>query len=695
MRCSNSESPAEITAAGVIVDSKRLVIVALFFSRPSPQRAQTALRGFRCTIARMSQKLIVGATKGATVLGLMVMVALSLASKESSAQAPDSEGDVRRVVILNATDPYLPAFLALDSALREAIRAGSGVPTELHAETLDMHRFPQKLLDQDVVTLLRKKYHDLKVDVVVADAQIALDFAERHRDAIWPGATIVFNSVPTASVDQRSLEERTIGVPVRLEFGQTLDLALQLRPKTRRIAVVSGTAEPDRALLSLAKVSLERYAGRLDVQYVVGLTVAETVAAVKALPSDAVVLYLTVFRDGAGAPQVPRDVLTRLAADSRAPVFGIFETYLGYGIAAGSITGYGVQGRRAGELVARVLNGADPSAIGVEEPAAPGCIADWHRLRHWDIDEALLPAECEIRFREITAWDRYRWQILGALAVILAQASLIVALMFNRRRLRETQVTLAGENSRRTQAEALAAQLRGRLARFSKERSLGTMTTTLSHEINQPLIAIQNYAQAAKRRIQNAFDDKPKLVELIEKIEGQAARTGDIIRRLRSLIGTSDVQLLPVSVCPVLEQVIRMMELEADNCGCRIACKPAGNLPAVLADALQVQLVLVNLLQNAMQLVCSTDRYDKRVSVDACPISDREVQISVTDWGPGIPPDQVADIFEPLYSGTSGGMGMGLAVSRAIIETHGGRIWYEPNPEGGAIFRFTLRAVET
>jgi two-component system sensor kinase FixL len=104
--------------------------------------------------------------------------------------------------------------------------------------------------------------------------------------------------------------------------------------------------------------------------------------------------------------------------------------------------------------------------------------------------------------------------------------------------------------------------------------------------------------------------------------------------------------------------------------------------------------VLVNLLQNAIKSICSGVQYDKDLSVDAHPINDQEVQVRVADRGPGIPPDRVADIFEPLYSGTSGGMGMGLAISRTIIDAHGGRLWYEPNPAGGAIFRFTLRTAE-
>ena len=619
-----------------------------------------------------------------------MLVALAVAPMIATASVGDTEGKARRVVILNATDPYLPAFLALDSALRETIRAGSRKPAELYAETLDMHRFPRTQFDSELVTLLRNKYRDLKVDVVVADAPIALDFAQRHRAEIWPGAVIVFNSVPTTILHERSLEPRTIGVPVRLEFGQTLDFALKLWPGTRRIAVVAGTAESDHQHLSLAQPSLDRYAEKLDVQYLVGLTLAETVAAVSGLPSDAVVLYLTVFRDGSGAPQVPREVLTRIAAVSRAPAFGVFETYLGHGIAAGSITSYAAQGRRAGELVARVLNGEDPSTIGVQKPVASGCIADWQQLHHWGIDSHLLPADCEIRFREFTTWDRYHGQILTALAVFLAQTALIVVLILNRGRLRQAKGALRAAYARRREAETVAAGLRRRLARFSKERSLGTMATTIAHEINQPLIAIQNYAQAAKRRLQNDVDDKPKLIELFAKIEGQAERAGVITQHVRALVSTNDPQLLPMPICPLIEEVLQMMELESETRGCRIACGPAVDLPPVLADALQVQLVLVNLLRNALCSVCASEEGSRLITVDARVLDDREVQVSVTDGGGGIPPERVENIFEPLYSGTRGGMGMGLAICRDIMDAQGGRIWYEPNPAGGAIFRFTL-----
>lgn len=621
----------------------------------------------------------------------ILLAVLSAVSLIAPAGEHDTGHEPKRVVILNSTDPYLPAFLALDSAQRKAISEGSKAPVDFYAEALDMHRFPRELYEQELVTLLQEKYQGLKVDVVVAVAPIALDFAERHRAETWPGAVIVFNSVSDALMKERSLAPRIIGLPLRLELGQTLDLALRLLPGTRRVAVVAGTEESCCGRQTFAQEVQKQYAGKLDFQYIVGLTLAETLAAVQALPEDTVVLYLTMFRDGAGVPHVPRDVLTQIAAVSPAPVFGVFETYLGHGIVAGSIASYASQGRTTGGLVARVLNGEAPGAIGVAAPVKSGCITDWQQLHGWKIDPGLLPADCEVRFRDITVWDHYRWQIMITLTVILAQAVLIATLILSRRRLRHAQSALHDENDRRREAESMAVRLRERLARFSKERSLGTMATTIAHEINQPLIAIQNYAQAARRRLQMNTVEAPRLSELVAKIEGQAERAGAITQHVRALVNHDEPDLRPMLLRPLIHEVIRIMEPESEARGYHIACEPVADLTPVLADSLQVQLVLVNLLQNALHSVSACKGSEKLISVEVSELDNHEVQVSVTDQGEGVPPERVNDIFEPLYSGKAAGMGMGLAICRDIIDGHGGRIWYDPNPEGGAIFRFTLR----
>jgi hypothetical protein len=170
----------------------------------------------------------------AIVFAFVLAVGPSVVPAGAWAQSGSDNSDTRRVVILNGTDPYLPAFIVVDGAMRNAIRAGRSAPTQLYAETLDMSRFPQALLEQDMVRLLRKKYRGLNVDAVVAAPTNAFDFAQRHRDEIWPGATIVFHSVAASELRSRSLAPRTIGVPLQYDFGSTLDLALKLRPRGRR-----------------------------------------------------------------------------------------------------------------------------------------------------------------------------------------------------------------------------------------------------------------------------------------------------------------------------------------------------------------------------------------------------------------------------------------------------------------------------
>jgi len=612
------------------------------------------------------------------VLAFLVAGWLSTLSGMAFGQGAKSETGSRGVVILNATDPYLPAFIAIDGAMREAIRAGRGAPTQLYAETLDMSRFPQALLEQDLVALLRKKYRNLKVDVVVAAATIALDFAQRHRDEIWPGATIVFHSVSSAELRARGLPPRTIGIPLRYDFGSTLELALKLRPATRQITVIAGASESDRATLAIARESLEGFAGRVEVRYLVGLRLADTLAAVRALPSDAVVLYVLMFRDGAGIPLVPRDVLARIAEISRAPVFGVFETYLGHGIAAGAIASYQTQGRRAGELVVRVLNGENPSAIGLQAPAQPGCIADWRRLRHWNIDASLLPTDCEVRFRQLTAWDRYRWQILAALAVILAQAALIAALLVQRQR--------------RVRAELAVQQQRGELFHATRLATMGELTASIAHEVNQPLGAILANVDAAEMLLDSDNMHPDALRQILADVRRDDLRASDVIRRLRALLAKHETAREPLDINETIAEVQQLLAAEIRRRGVEVETAFDAALPKLFGDRVQLQQVLLNLIVNAIDAVADMPAGRRRVTLRTRRTMDAEVVVAVADRGPGIPAERLAKLFESFFTTKPRGMGLGLSIARTIVEAHGGHIWADSDARSGTTLHFTLPA---
>lgn len=602
-----------------------------------------------------------------------------------------------RVLVLHSLRNSLPVNTDWYTGIVRGFESASDLRIDIDIEAPDLTRFSDPGYIADLLELYRRKYAGNVPNLIIPTYTPALEFLLDHGEDLFPGVPVVFCGADSLFVTGREIPPYVTGVASHADITGTAELALQLHPGARRMAVIVGSGHLDQLFERRARQALQSFEDRVDLIWLRGMRLEELLKAVQRLPPDTVILYVLQLRDRTGESHFPFYTTSRLASVANAPTYGLWDTLIGHGIIGGRLITIEDDGFRAARMGLRILRGEAPTAIPVVLRRANPAIVDGRELARWSIDEDRLPAEVQIRHRQTSMWEDHKAEIMTTVVIIVVQGLLIVTLMLNRRRLRQKrrrlqqiQATLHDEYGRRTQAETIASRLRERLARFSKERSLGTMATAISHEINQPLIAIQNYAQAAKRRLQNNIDDKPKLIELFAKIEGQAERAGAITQRVRSLVSSNEPQLLPVPLCPLLEEAIRMMAPEIDRRGCRLAFEPPGHLPEVLADALPVQLVLVNLLQNAMQSICSSDQYEKRMLVDVRQLDDREVRVSVTDRGPGVPPDRVADIFEPLYSGARG-MGMGLAICRDIIGAHGGRLWYEPNPVGGASFRFTLR----
>jgi len=619
---------------------------------------------------------------------LLAAAAIALAPPVAAAEA------VRDVLVIYAHRHQVPANVDADRGMREVLEGSAGRGVVIFSEYLNYPVFSGPAFGDAAAAYLADKYRTRPPAVIVVAAEFALELVLRHRSTLFPRVPVLYFGAARHFVEsQKPLPPDVVGTPVDFDVSGSIALALQLHPKARRLVVVTGTSDWDRARERDLRALGAAGSLRVPVQYLAGLPLEAVTKALGALSDGDVVYSPGFFADGSGRKFVPREAAALMAAASAAPVYGPYETFIGTGVVGGRMPDFTEMGREAGREVLGLLDGKSPAQLAVPSGIPARAQVDWRQLQRWGIDERLLPADCEVHFRELTAWDHYRWQILTGLAVIFAQAALIVALVLNRRRLRRARNAARDELGRRTEAEGLAARLRDRLGRFARERSLGAMASAIAHEINQPLIAIQNYAQAAKRRLEGNDDDRAKLVELFGKIENQAERAGTITTRVRSLVNASEPLLVPTPPRALLDEIIRIMAPEIENRGCHLAAEAAAGVPRVLADSLQVELVLVNLVRNAMHSVCADDRHEKRIRIEAGPTSDQEVLFRVVDGGAGVPPDRADDIFEPLSSGTRGGMGMGLAISREIIQAHGGRLWHESNPGGGAIFQFTLRAV--
>ncbi|HYQ73333.1 MAG TPA: ABC transporter substrate binding protein [Gammaproteobacteria bacterium] len=634
------------------------------------------------------------AKRGIRLYTLFVLL-LSLASANLVAAG----NEPYRVLVLHSFRNSLPVTTDWYEGMLRGFSSEPDLHVEIDSEAPNLARFVNtdstRVADKErfdwLLDFYHKNYQDRKPHLIISTDTPALRFLLVHGDDLFPGVPIVFVDADHRFVRAQQLPAHITGISNFLDITGTLELILDVHPDTRRVAVIVGSARYDLGMERVARQAMEAFAGRVEFVWLRGLPIAELVEALNTLPERTVALYLVQTQDRTGKTHIPRAYLQAFSAAAKVPVYGLWDTLLEHGIVGGRLVTVEEDGYQAARLAVRILRGESPADLSVVDRLANPAIFDGAELARWNIRESRLPAGSLIRNRPASAWAEHRREILIALSVILAQATLIFMLILNRRRLRQSQYSLQEENTLRREMETLAVRLRERLARFSKERSLGTMATTIAHEINQPLIAIQNYAQAARRRLQADVKAAPKLIELVEKIEGQAERAGDITRRVRSLVNHDVPELRPVSLSPLLQDVIRIMEPESESRGCHIRFGPAAEFPPVLADALQVQLVFVNLLHNALHSVCEHRDREKLISVEVCQLNDDLLQVSVTDNGSGVPRERAREIFEPLYSDKRSGMGMGLAICRDIIEAHGGRIWYDPNPEGGAVFRFTLR----
>jgi two-component system sensor kinase FixL len=245
--------------------------------------------------------------------------------------------------------------------------------------------------------------------------------------------------------------------------------------------------------------------------------------------------------------------------------------------------------------------------------------------------------------------------------------------------------------SERQKTEARLQELQSELVHISRLTAMGEMASTLAHELNQPLSAITNYLKGSIRLVEAAGDKAATLRDSLGKASDQAIRAGQIIRRLRDFVSRGESERQTENLSKLIEEASALALVGAKELGVRFRMQFAPEADLVWVDRVQIQQVLLNLMRNSVDAMADMPRRDLTIATRS--LAGEMVEISVTDTGPGIAPEIADQLFQPFVTTKRTGMGVGLSISRTIVDAHGGRLWAEPNPEGGTIFRFTLRAV--
>jgi signal transduction histidine kinase len=260
-----------------------------------------------------------------------------------------------------------------------------------------------------------------------------------------------------------------------------------------------------------------------------------------------------------------------------------------------------------------------------------------------------------------------------------------------------TLATMAFELSReinvgvRTRQEVLG--LRSELAQIGRVTALGQLASALAHELAQPLSALHVNIETAEICLGARNPNLPELRRIVQEISRSNIRVGQVIERMRALIKRRSIELQPLALDDVVHDVVSLVRSEVMSRHVALDCVLQPALPFVMGDRVHISQVLLNLVINAMDAMQSSSIDARRIAIEARRMTTGTIEVAVRDSGPGIPDERIETVFEPFFTTKSGGTGMGLTVSRTIVEAHGGRIWAERSAEGtGATFRFTLRS---
>lgn len=594
------------------------------------------------------------------------------------------------VLLVFDEDSHLPGLSTISSGLRDTFRAELGAGVEFCTESLNLSRFRSVDYPGAVRDHFRIKYANRRPDLIVAVRQPALEFLLQGDAPLFPGVPIVFCGVDSSYLGTHKLPAGVTGVAVKRDYRSTLDIAMRLRPKTRHLYVVGGSGVFDRRLQGIARHDLATLERRLSITYLTAHSMENVLASVANLPADSVILYLTFSADAEGRPFVPREALSRIARVANAPVFITVDQYAGQGAVGGDVTRVDALGEQTARIGLRMLRGESAPAI---ELAAHRNLFDWRQLQRWGMDEKALPPDSVIDHREPSVWSLYKRYIIAGIIVFLSQTALIIGLLVSRTERRRADSAAREADARRQRAEDEVRRQRDELAHALRLTTLGELAASFAHDIGQPLGAILMNAQAVHRQMASRPVTSEELDETLGDIEHDAHRASDTILRLRALFRKQQTLRTPVDMNAIIDDVIRLLHAEMTHKDIHVQFDRGQPLPDIAGDPVQLRQVFLNLLVNAGDAIKREPEGDREIRIETKRMDDDAVGVVVRDTGAGATDADLDVMFERFVSTKPHGLGMGLAISRSIIESHKGSIWATRNEDRGLSLHVRIPAI--
>src|SRR6266702_6381637 len=526
----------------------------------------------------------------------------------------------KRVLLLHSFGQDFPPWSEYSKNVRAELFRQFPREIDLFEATLETARIPGNLDEGPFAEYLGALFKDRPLDLVLTIAAPASLFFQRQRQRLFPNTSLLITGL-----EQRlyaaSGDATETTVLTAIDFYAAVKNILQVLPATDHIAIVLGASPLERYWREQIGIAVEPLANRVAFTWFNDLSFEETLRRVSTLPPRSAVFFAALAVDAAGVPQNDGKTLLKIQAASSAPIFSFEDSYFGAGLVGGPMLSIPEISRQVVEVAGRILAGE--TAANIRTPAV-GFAAprfDWRQLQGWGIQEANLPAAGTIEFRQPTFWSEHRWAVIAVASVLLLQAALISALLF--------------ERVRRQRAEAASRRRLFELTQMNRSLTVSAMSISIAHELNQPLGAILSNTGAAEVLLAKTPPDIEQLQEILADIRKDDERAGEIIGHLRGFLRTDERSLGEVSIHRAIADVLHIIEPEAAKRGIVIDRNQTPQELSVRADHVHLQQVLLNLALNGMDAM--RDATSSRKMIFEAQVSDAKVEVAVLDTGTGIP----------------------------------------------------------
>lgn len=542
----------------------------------------------------------------------------------------------RNVLLLHEGNANHPANVITSGVFHQFISADPR--NQFFEEYMDEDRLGAS--EAGLAEALRDKYLGQKMALVIGDGRPALQFLMKRGEDLWPGTPKVFYFVDSRELPAK-LPPNMTGVVSTVDYGAILDLALQLKPDTRRVFYIGGVNAWEETWRAFAGQDFQRFAGRVEVTYLNDLPFPEMLDRLGRLPDHSAVIYSELLQDASGHVYVPGRICPLIASASNAPVYGPFDTYIGCGVVGGVIIDVKDLAAQTAKLGLRVLERGSTSGFPVER-SSNQVVVDWRQLQRWGISEERLPMGTIMQFRTPSLWEEYKWLILAALTMIMVQLALIIILILEMRR--------------RKKSDLVIKNLSGRLINAGEEERK-RIARELHDDIVQRLSLVSVELSLVKRDIPTEDSAAHhSLHERLQQLKGIITDVHNLSHQLHS--SNLEVLGLVAALDELCQQLSRREDMRAQLI--------ADDIPSPISQdlALCFYRVAQEALNNSAKHSGST-RAEVRLTA-----YDGTLKMTIRDYGAGFDPSAAAN-------------GLGLATMRERLRFVDGKLLVDSKPSGG------------